>query len=78
LATIDIVLTVDVKRPSNMDNYRERASTLRHTVAAVPRWEPETVKPGSSGDKKLQELEVGGLKGPAELQECFRNTKQVL
>jgi hypothetical protein len=52
------------------------------TVAAVPRWEPETVawekQEGSSGDKKLRSLTILEAKGRAELQECFRSTKQVL
>jgi hypothetical protein len=30
------------------------------------------------GGSILKKLEVGGLKGRAKLQECFRNTKQVL
>jgi hypothetical protein len=54
-------------------------STL-HTVAALPRWEPETVnRKGFQVTKSLEasptlkKLEVGGLKGLS-----FRNTKQVL
>jgi hypothetical protein len=61
-------------------------------VAALPRWEPETIacEPETVNRKGLQvtksleaspalkKLEVGGLKDCAKLQECFRNTKQVL
>jgi hypothetical protein len=55
-------------------------------VAALPRWEPETIAcvPETINRKGLQvtksletspALEVGGC---AKLQQCFRNTKQVL
>jgi hypothetical protein len=55
--------------------YLEVRGSTRHTVAAVPRWEPETVtsepetvnKKGLLVTKSLEAappLEVGGLKGP--------------
>jgi hypothetical protein len=50
-------------------------------VAALPRWEPETVnRKGLQVTKSLEaspalNKKTGGLK---KLQDCFRNTKQVL